>query len=79
MTVEDEVIDIIVEQLGVDKSEVTRDKSIAGDLSADSLDLMELIMTLEEHFKCEITDDETEKLTTVGAVIDYVNSKRSAV
>lgn len=77
MTPEQEVIDIIVEQLGVDKSEVTPEKAFIEDLNADSLDLTELIMTFEERFSCEISDEEAEKLKTVGDVIDYI-SKREA-
>lgn len=73
MSQEQEVIDIIVEQLGVDKEDVTLAKSFVEDLNADSLDLTELIMTLEERFACEITEDEAEKLKTVGDVVAYVD------
>jgi len=72
MTVEKEVIDIIVEQLGVDKDDVTRDKSFVEDLDADSLDLTELVMTFEERFGLEISDEEAEKMKTVGNVIDCI-------
>jgi acyl carrier protein len=72
MELEQEVIDIIVEQLGVDKEDVTLSKSFVGDLNADSLDLTELIMTLEERFNCEISEEEAEKLKTVGDVVAYV-------
>lgn len=72
MSVEQEVIDIIVEQLGVDKEDVTLSKSFVEDLNADSLDLTELIMTLEERFGCEISEEEAEKLKTVGDVVAYV-------
>ena len=74
MSAEQEVIDIVVEQLGVDKEEVTLSKSFVEDLNADSLDLTELIMTLEERFGCEITEEEAEKLRTVGDVVNYVQS-----
>lgn len=77
MTPEQEVIDIIVEQLGVDKSEVTPEKAFIEDLNADSLDLTELIMTFEERFSCEISDEEAEKLKTVGDVIDYISKKEA--
>ncbi len=72
MTLEKEVIDIVVEQLGVDKEDVTLSKSFVEDLNADSLDLTELIMTLEERFDCEISEEEAEKLKTVGDVVAYV-------
>ena len=72
MSINQEVIDIIVEQLGVDKEEVDLSKSFVEDLNADSLDLTELIMTLEERFDCEISEDEAEKLKTVGDVVAYV-------
>lgn len=72
MALEQEVIDIIVEQLGVDKEDVTVSKSFVEDLNADSLDLTELIMTLEERFDCEISEEEAEKLKTVGDVVAYV-------
>lgn len=74
MVVEQEVIDIIVEQLGVDKDEVTPDKSFVEDLNADSLDLTELIMTLEEKFGCEIAEKDAEQLKTVGDAINYIKT-----
>lgn len=76
MSVENEVIDIVVEQLGVDKADVTLEKSFVEDLNADSLDLTELIMTLEEKFGFEISEDEAEKLKTVGDVVSYIKSKQ---
>lgn len=72
MAVEQEVIDIVVEQLGVDKEDVSLAKSFVEDLNADSLDLTELIMTLEERFECEISEEEAEKLKTVGDVVAYI-------
>ena len=74
MAVEQEVIDIVVEQLGVDKEDVGLSKSFVEDLNADSLDLTELIMTLEERFGCEISEEEAEKLKTVGDVVNYIES-----
>ena len=71
---EQEIIDIVVEQLGVDKEEVTKDKSFVEDLNADSLDRTELIMTFEERFGCEIPQEEAEKIKTVGDAIEYINS-----
>lgn len=73
---EQEVIDIVVEQLGVDKEDVTLAKSFVEDLNADSLDLTELIMTFEERFGCEISEEEAEKLKTVGDVVAYIEKKR---
>jgi len=76
MSVEKEVIDIIVEQLGVDRAEVTLEKSFVEDLNADSLDLTELIMTFEERFGFEISEQDAEKLKKVGDVVSYVNSRK---
>lgn len=76
MAVEQEVIDIIVEQLGVAKTEVTEKKSFVEDLNADSLDLTELIMTFEERFNCEISEQEAEKLKTVGDVITFIRQRK---
>lgn len=78
MTLQKEVIDIVVEQLGVDATEVTLDKSFVEDLNADSLDLTELIMTFEERFGFEISEAEAEKLKTVGDVVHYIEKKKSA-
>lgn len=77
MSIEQEVIDIVVEQLGVDKEDVSLSKSFVEDLNADSLDLTELIMTFEERFGCEISEEEAEKLKTVGDVVTYIEAKRS--
>ncbi|NGX31079.1 MAG: Acyl carrier protein [Chlamydiae bacterium] len=76
MSVKQEVIDIIVEQLGVDPKEVMPEKSFIEDLNADSLDLTELIMTFEERFGFEIAEEEAEKLKTVGDVISYIEKKK---
>lgn len=76
MAIEQEVVDIIVEQLGVDKSEVNSEKSFVEDLNADSLDLTELIMTFEERFGCEISEAEAEKLKTVGDVIQFIKARK---
>ena len=78
MSVEQEVIDIIVEQLGVDREEVAAEKSFVEDLNADSLDLTELIMTFEEKFGFEISEGEAEQLRTVGDVIKFVSEKKVA-
>ena len=75
--IEKEVVDIVVEQLGVDASDVTRDKSFVEDLNADSLDRVELIMIIEEKMNIEISEDEATSLKTVGDVIEYVLEKQS--
>ncbi len=72
-----EVKATIAEQLGVDIGEVSEEKSFIEDLNADSLDLTELIMTLEEKFDLTIADDQAEKLKTVKDVIDFVRSKKA--
>ena len=72
--IEEHVKKIIVEQLGVDEAEVKNEASFVDDLGADSLDTVELVMALEEEFDTEIPDEEAEKITTVQAAIDYVNS-----
>lgn len=76
MSTEQEVIDIVVEQLGVDKNDVTLSKSFVEDLNADSLDLTELIMTFEERFGCEISEQDAEKLKTVGDVVTYLENRK---
>ena len=63
---------IFVEQLGVDESEVVPSASFVEDLNADSLDLVELIMSLEEEFKLQISDEDAEKITTVGEAQEYI-------
>jgi acyl carrier protein len=79
MSVEERVKKIVVEQLGVEESQVTREAKFIDDLGADSLDTVELIMALEEEFgtpevKFEIPDEEAEKITTLGQAIDYIEA-----
>ena len=74
--VEARVKSVVVEQLGVDESEVTNSASFVDDLGADSLDTVELVMALEEEFGTEIPDEEAEKITTVQLAIDYVNNNQ---
>ena len=75
MALADKVKDIIVEQLGVNKDHVVPEASFIEDLGADSLDTVELVMAFEEEFGAEIPDEDAEKLTTVGAVINYLKEK----
>ncbi|HEX2582904.1 MAG TPA: acyl carrier protein [Chlamydiales bacterium] len=76
MSIQKEVIDIIIEQLGVDAADVALNKSFVEDLNADSLDLTELIMTFEERFGFEISEEDAEKLKTVGDVVDYIEKRK---
>ncbi len=69
------VRDVIVEKLKVKPEQVTLDAHFIQDLGADSLDTVELIMSLEDHFKMTIPDDEAEKLDTVGKAVDYIYNK----
>lgn len=71
--IENKVKEIIVKNLGVEESEVTRDASFTDDLGADSLDCVELIIDFEYEFGIEIDDNEAEKINTVGEAIDYIN------
>lgn len=75
MALEDKIKDIIVEQLGVNADQVTAEASFIEDLGADSLDTVELVMAFEEEFGAEIPDEDAEKLTTVGAVAEYLKEK----
>jgi len=70
--IEKKVIEIISEQMGVDRSEITRETSFINDLNADSLDTVELVMEFEDEFDMSIPDEEAEKIQTVGAAIDYI-------
>jgi acyl carrier protein len=63
---------VLSEQLGVDEGEITEDASFQDDLDADSLDLVELIMELEDNFGMKIPDEDAQKITTVGQAVDYV-------
>ena len=72
--IEERVKKIIIEQLGVKEEDVKSEASFVDDLGADSLDTVELVMALEEEFDTEIPDEEAEKITTVQAAIDYINS-----
>jgi acyl carrier protein len=74
MTIEKRVKEIIVEQLGVNESEVTPEAKFVDDLGADSLDLVELVMALEEEYNLEISDEDAEKILTVGDAIEYIQA-----
>jgi len=74
MSVEDKVKKIIAEKLSVDLEEVVPEASFVDDLGADSLDLVELIMSMEEEFDMDISDEDAEKLVTVKDAIDYINA-----
>lgn len=70
--IEQKVIEIISEQMGADKAEITRETSFINDLNADSLDTVELVMEFEDEFDMSIPDEEAEKIQTVGAAVDYI-------
>ena len=70
----DRVKRIIIDRLGVEESEVTMEASFKDDLGADSLDVVELVMELEDEFDLEISDEDAEKITTVGEVVNYIQS-----
>lgn len=72
VNIQEKVIEIVSEQMGVDKSEITRETSFINDLNADSLDTVELVMEFEDEFDMNIPDEEAEKIQTVGAAIDYI-------
>lgn len=73
-SVEERVVDIVAEQLGVDKEKIKRESNFVNDLGADSLDTVELVMELEEEFDINIADDAAEKIQTVGEAIDHITS-----
>ena len=75
--IETKVREKISEQLGVAADEVTPEASFIEDLGADSLDIVELVMALEEEFEIEIPDEDAEKITTVHQAIDYINERRT--
>ena len=72
----EKVKEVIVEQLGVEEDSINMDTSFIDDLGADSLDIVELIMTLEEEFDIQIPDTEAEKVSTVGDVIEYIKNNQ---
>ncbi|MBW2282095.1 MAG: acyl carrier protein [Deltaproteobacteria bacterium] len=76
MAVEDKIKDLIVEHLGVSKVEAVPEASFIDDLGADSLDIVELVMAIEEEFGLEISDDDAEKIQTIGYAINYVDERQ---
>jgi len=76
MDIVEKVKGIVVEQLGCDAAEVTLEAAFIDDLGADSLDIVELIMALEEEFDLEIPDEDAEKIKTVGQVVDYIKNNQ---
>lgn len=76
--ISDRVIDIVAEQLGVDKEKVSVETSFVNDLGADSLDTVELVMELEEEFDISIPDDAAEKIQTVGQAIDFIENAQAS-
>ncbi|HJE19714.1 acyl carrier protein [Aliicoccus persicus] len=74
----DKVKAIIVDKLGIDEDKVTTDASFKDDLGADSLDIAELVMELEDEFDMEIPDEEAEKIVTVGDALDYIEKLEKA-
>jgi acyl carrier protein len=77
-SVEERVIDIVAEQLGVDRDKVTPDTHFVNDLGADSLDTVELVMELEEEFDINIPDDAAEKIQKVGEAIEFIEKAQSS-
>jgi acyl carrier protein len=73
-TIQERVAEIVAEQMGVDKAQVTRETSFVNDLGADSLDTVELVMEFEDEFDISIPDEDAEKIQTVGQAIDYVEA-----
>ncbi|MDD3652919.1 MAG: acyl carrier protein [Desulfotomaculaceae bacterium] len=76
MSIPDKVKSIIVDQLGVEEDEVKEDASFVDNLGADSLDIVELVMALEEEFDLEIPDEDAEKIRTVGEAIKYIQDRQ---
>lgn len=76
--IQEKVIEVVAEQLSVDKGEITLASSFQNDLNADSLDIVELVMELEDEFDLTIPDEEAEKLKTVGEAIEYIKRHRKA-
>ncbi|MFP4143743.1 MAG: acyl carrier protein [Phycisphaeraceae bacterium] len=76
--IQEKVIAIVAEQMGVDKGEINRDTNFVNDLNADSLDTVELVMEFEDEFETSIPDEEAEKIQTVGQAIDFIKQQANA-
>jgi acyl carrier protein len=76
MTIENKVKSIVADQLGVGEDEIKPDSSFIEDLGADSLDIVELVMAMEEEFEVEIPDEEAENIKTVGDAVNYINTHK---
>lgn len=74
--IESKVIDIVADQMGVDKGKVTSETSFVNDLNADSLDVVEMVMEFEDEFETSIPDEEAEKIQTVGQAVSYIARAR---
>ena len=72
----EKIKEILVEQLGVDEEDVTMEASFIDDLGADSLDIVELIMAMEEEFDIEISEEDAENISTVGSAIEYIKERQ---
>ena len=72
----EKVKDIVVEQLGVEAEKVTKEATFVDDLAADSLDIVELVMSIEEEFDIEIADSEAEKIVTIADVVEYIKNNQ---
>jgi acyl carrier protein len=77
-SVEERVIDIVAEQLGVERDKITRETHFVNDLGADSLDTVELVMELEEEFDISIPEDQAEKIQRVGEAVEYIEKAQQA-
>ena len=78
MNIQERVKNIICDQLAVEPEKVTETASFIDDLGADSLDIVELVMTMEEEFELDIPDEDAEKMKTVGDVVSYIKTKKGA-
>jgi acyl carrier protein len=78
-SVYDRVVEIVAEQLGAEKEKISKDTHFVNDLSADSLDVVELVMELEEEFDINIPDDAAEKIQTIGQAVDYIEKAQQSV
>ena len=76
--IESKVIDIVAEQMGVDKGEISRETSFTNDLNADSLDTVELVMEFEDEFETSIPDEQAEKIQTIGQAVDHIKQSIGA-